>query len=704
MATADHPQQLGKYEILSVLGRGGMGVVYKARDPVIDRIVAIKTISSHDDSLDQPQLQRLLMEARSAGRLHHPNIVTVFDFGEDKGISYIVQEYAEGVDLAHVIALKQPLSLPARIDILLQVCAGLAYAHDAGVMHRDMKPANVRLTSSGVAKLLDFGLARYDDTQITKTGFISGTIAYMSPERLAGSTGKSDDIFALGAVAYELLTYTRAFGGDSAPQVMFQVVSVTPPAPSTIAELPPLLDAVVLKCLSRDVESRFASADDFAAALEYAMTQPEVVEFLESNERSETFRSAMATWSTRKRRRETQAVMRGSASADRTTMITSMPTAEARPTVNDAAAVTAMQRPSFMGKTAVEAATLADATVVIPASPLPRKHTGAIVSAIVVTIAAIGGVFYSRHDSIPPPVVPQTSTSTTMGSSVSVTAASSAPAAPAVAPMTTSTALAAARVERARIAWQRLSAEVRSKLESAREQGVLVSEPHSRALLAKLESLQKQADAGDDTNVEDEGQRLLVETDRVIRQDQARTSAHASRPGPAIAVKGAGGAGTTTTTPVRPRDIAPATPPVSDVSHPPTPAPQPLPIQPAVQPSSQPTVQPGVQPASQSPAAARGEVAALLRATAAAYSGHDVAFFRENYLRFSDKVGAAIRNSPSTRVQFDVGQIELVDPTHAEALVERTDQLPGGSNGKQRLRYYLEKQNGSWKIARFEGM
>jgi serine/threonine-protein kinase len=155
--TQSHPQQLGKYEILSVLGRGGMGVVYKARDPIIDRVVAIKTISETSEGLDHNQVERLLSEARSAGRLHHPNIVTVFDFGQESGTSYIVQEYVEGVDLAYVISQREPLSLPEKLDIILQICRGLGYAHDSGVTHRDMKPLNVRLTPNGIAKLLDFG-------------------------------------------------------------------------------------------------------------------------------------------------------------------------------------------------------------------------------------------------------------------------------------------------------------------------------------------------------------------------------------------------------------------------------------------------------------------------------------------------------------------------------------------------------------------
>ena len=204
MATfSDRPNRIGKYEILSTIGRGGMGVVYKARDPKIDRVVAIKTILIGDDAGagEDNLLDRLAMEARSAGRLQHPNIVTVYDFGEEDGLSYIVMEFVEGINLASLIDEKRALPLGTKLSILLQIADGLSYAHEHGVVHRDMKPSNVCVTARGNAKILDFGLARFDSTRLTKTGFMAGTIAYMSPERLNGTTGPKDDIFALGAIA-----------------------------------------------------------------------------------------------------------------------------------------------------------------------------------------------------------------------------------------------------------------------------------------------------------------------------------------------------------------------------------------------------------------------------------------------------------------------------------------------------------------------
>lgn len=304
--TRAYPTVVGKYQILSVLGRGGMGVVYKALDPVIDRVVAVKTISTQQDGIDASQIERLLTEARSAGRLHHNNIVTVFDFGQIGDTAYIVLEYVEGVDVAQLIATGEPVALPQKIDIILQICEGLGFAHDRGVTHRDMKPSNVRLTANGTAKILDFGLARFDDTQLTKTGYISGTIAYMSPERINGQTGSSDDIFALGASAYEILTYRRAFPGASTPEVMFKILTAPPAAPSTIAELPPVLDAVFMKCLAREVSDRWSSPHEFALALEGAFESDAAQSFVTDPARSDAFKDAYRRWSPRRRTRDTR--------------------------------------------------------------------------------------------------------------------------------------------------------------------------------------------------------------------------------------------------------------------------------------------------------------------------------------------------------------------------------------------------------------
>lgn len=267
--SGSQPERIGKYEIMSVLGEGGMGVVYKARDTVIDRLVAIKTIHTAQEFDDQNLLRRLQMEAQSAGRLHHPNIVTIFDFGQEKDVAYLVMEYVEGNNLARMINNNYSIPLDKKLDLLVQISNGLAYAHERGVIHRDMKPSNICVTSDGVAKILDFGLARFDATRLTKTGFTSGTVSYMSPERMRGESGPSDDIFALGTVAYELLTYTAAFPGKNYTDVVQKILSSHYPIkPSAVAELPAELDPLVLKAVARDKATRYQTAADFGKAID----------------------------------------------------------------------------------------------------------------------------------------------------------------------------------------------------------------------------------------------------------------------------------------------------------------------------------------------------------------------------------------------------------------------------------------------------
>lgn len=277
MTTAALPPRIGKYEVIGVVGRGGMGVVYSARDPFIDRIVAVKTIAiSSENEAGDDQVERLRMEARSAGKLHHPNIVTIFDFGEEGDLSYIVMEYVEGINLSRVVQMRRAIPLAAKVDVLIQVARGLAYAHECGVIHRDMKPSNVCVTLRGVAKILDFGLARFDDTKLTKTGYLSGTIAYMSPERFNGETGPLDDIFAFGAVAYELLSYERAFPGDSTPQIIAKILGGPMPAPvSELTGYPPALDEIVQRALQREPQLRYANA---------AQIERDLVQFTASDE------------------------------------------------------------------------------------------------------------------------------------------------------------------------------------------------------------------------------------------------------------------------------------------------------------------------------------------------------------------------------------------------------------------------------------
>ncbi|HET7712842.1 MAG TPA: protein kinase, partial [Thermoanaerobaculia bacterium] len=262
------PRTIGKYEVLSVLGKGGMGVVYKARDTIIDRIVAIKTILSKDHADDQQLLARLRMEAKSAGRLQHPNIVTIYDFGQQDEITYLVMEYVEGTNLSRLINSGVELPLNTKIDMVVRLCEGLAYAHDLGVVHRDIKPSNICVTKRFDPKILDFGLARFDETRLTKTGLVSGTISYMSPERLTGESGPSDDIFALGAVSYEIFTSQSAFPGKTMAEIVTNIRSGHfPVPPSQVADLPKELDAIIARATHPDKAKRYTSASDFARAL-----------------------------------------------------------------------------------------------------------------------------------------------------------------------------------------------------------------------------------------------------------------------------------------------------------------------------------------------------------------------------------------------------------------------------------------------------
>ena len=213
---------IGKYEVGKVLGRGGMGTVYQARDPVIRRTVALKTMTP--GFADTPELKaRFLREAQAAGGLRHQNIVTVYDLG---GTGPALHRH--GVHRAgpqKIIQSRQPLSVEWKIDVLRQVCEGLAYAHRAGIVHRDVKPANVRVTSEGEVKIMDFGIAHLQSSKMTKNGLVLGTVHYMAPEQVEGQ--KIDhraDIFSVGAIAYELLAYRRPFDGESLTQVMFHIM------------------------------------------------------------------------------------------------------------------------------------------------------------------------------------------------------------------------------------------------------------------------------------------------------------------------------------------------------------------------------------------------------------------------------------------------------------------------------------------------
>ncbi len=262
-------QKFGKYEILEELGRGAMGVVYKARDPLIGRMVALKTVMPGMLS-DGDLLKRFYREAQSAGRLQHPNIVVIYDLGESDGLPYIAMELVEGESLQKLIARGVSLPLAAKLRILVQICRGLGYAHRNGVVHRDVKPANILVTPDGSVKVVDFGIVHLADTGMTSTGMILGTVSYMSPEQLRGEhVDARSDIFSVGILMYELLSGRKPFEGANVTAILLRIATGEPQLLSELVPgIPSALEDVVRKCLRKDPEERFQALEDLAFELE----------------------------------------------------------------------------------------------------------------------------------------------------------------------------------------------------------------------------------------------------------------------------------------------------------------------------------------------------------------------------------------------------------------------------------------------------
>jgi serine/threonine-protein kinase len=267
---------IGRYRILGELGRGAMGVVYSAEDPVLDRPLAIKTIVIPADEAERKEYEaRFTQEARAAGRLAHPGIVTIYDVGREGDMVYMTMELLEGTDLGSK-AEKHRFGVREAVGIALQVAEAMAFAHDRGVVHRDIKPPNMMLLSGGRVKIMDFGIARMRSSDLkTQTGLMMGTPRYMSPEQVAGRpVDHRSDIFSLGTVLYEMLTGTKLFAGSDATEIVYNVSHLRPVPPSRInRQVPAMLDLVVAKALEKDVGERYQDAHQFAADLRACLSE-----------------------------------------------------------------------------------------------------------------------------------------------------------------------------------------------------------------------------------------------------------------------------------------------------------------------------------------------------------------------------------------------------------------------------------------------
>ena len=269
-------KKLGRYDLIRVLGKGAMGLVYEGRDPNLDRRVAIKTIKVENlsDEAAAEYEVRFRTEARSAARLQHPNIVSVYDSDRDGDIAFLVMEFVQGDDLKHHLDKGEVFSLQQSLSIMTELLSALDYAHQQKIVHRDIKPANLLVQANGSIKLADFGVARIQDSgDATRTpGSIVGTLKYMSPEQLEGRPiDARADLFAAGVVLYQLLTSQRPFDGDTDFAVIQKIVNHTPAAATFYnPKLPPAIDAVVAKALAKSRDMRYASAMDFSNALQAA--------------------------------------------------------------------------------------------------------------------------------------------------------------------------------------------------------------------------------------------------------------------------------------------------------------------------------------------------------------------------------------------------------------------------------------------------
>ena len=264
------PKQLGRYRLVAELGRGAMGVVYRAEDPLLNRTVAVKSIILMDDPAVRAEYEaRFFQEAKAAGGLNHPNLITIHDVGREGDIAYMAMELLEGTELRELMA-RGRLPLPFALEVVAQVADGLAYAHEHGVVHRDIKPGNIMIMRDRRAKIMDFGIARVRASDIkTQTGAILGSPKYMSPEQVASQPADfRSDIFSLGVVLHEVAAGAPPFSAPTVTQLMQQIATTVPRPPSaTNPEVPAMLDLIVAKAIEKLPGARYQSAAELARDL-----------------------------------------------------------------------------------------------------------------------------------------------------------------------------------------------------------------------------------------------------------------------------------------------------------------------------------------------------------------------------------------------------------------------------------------------------
>ncbi len=286
------PKSFGRYQVLGVLGRGSMGVVYKTKDPVIGRLVAIKAIPETlglETGKKQEYIRRLLQEAKAAGSLQHPNIVTIFDAGEGELGPFIAMEYLDGVTLKEVLSSGKKLNLAQLTEIARQVGDGLDYAFQRGIVHRDIKPANLMIVENNMVKIMDLGIARLPFSDLTREGRLVGSPSYMSPEQLRGEKldGKSD-LFSLAVVIYQAATGKKPFPGQNIQEICYRIInSEFVPASRLEPSLPAEFDQFMLKALAKSADKRFATGKELFDNLRRLLVEKEPVPPGKSREQEE---------------------------------------------------------------------------------------------------------------------------------------------------------------------------------------------------------------------------------------------------------------------------------------------------------------------------------------------------------------------------------------------------------------------------------